>query len=53
MVDELYLATLGRFPRDDEREAALRHAAAGKEPAAVWQDLLWTLLNTREFMFNH
>jgi hypothetical protein len=53
MVDELYLATLGRFPREDEREAALRYAAAGKEPAGVWQDLLWTLLNTREFMFNH
>jgi hypothetical protein len=53
MVDEIYLATLGRFPRDDEREAASRYASGAQDPAAAWQDLLWTLLNTREFMFNH
>lgn len=53
IVDELYLAVLGRFPRADELETALPYVAEAKDRAAAWQDLLWTLLNTREFMFNH
>lgn len=53
IVDDLYLAALGRFPRADELETALPYAAESKDRAAAWQDLLWTLLNTREFMFNH
>ncbi len=53
VVDELYLATLGRFPRTEEREAVMRYAASITDRSGAWQDLLWTLLNTREFMFNH
>jgi hypothetical protein len=53
IVDDLYLAALGRFPRADELETALPYVAESKDRAAAWQDLLWTLLNTREFMFNH
>jgi hypothetical protein len=53
IVDDLYLAALGRYPRADELETALPYVAESKDRAAAWQDLLWTLLNTREFMFNH
>jgi hypothetical protein len=52
IVEELYFVTLARPPRPDELaqiEAWFKDAPA-KEVA---QDLLWTLLNSREFLFNH
>jgi hypothetical protein len=53
ILDELYLATLSRFPSDDERQWMRRaFASAGDRREAV-EDILWTLLNTREFVFNH
>ncbi len=57
IVDELYLATLSRFPSDEERLAMLEvfssspSDVAGRRTAA--EDVLWTLLNTKEFVFNH
>ncbi|MEY4177736.1 MAG: hypothetical protein RLY70_1310 [Planctomycetota bacterium] len=53
IVDDIYLATLGRFPRADELATALPYVSESKDRAAALQDMLWTLLNTREFMFNH
>jgi hypothetical protein len=52
-VDELYLATLVRYPRADELATALSYVDEAKDKAQALQDLLWTLLNSREFMFNH
>jgi len=54
LVDELYLGTLARFPTDVERELMLGAFAelAGDRKAAV-EDVLWTLLNTKEFLYNH
>jgi WD40 repeat protein len=54
IVEELYLASLGRMPTSEELEAAL---AAFSEPEATPQsaaeDVLWALLNSAEFLFNH
>jgi len=52
-LDELYLSTLGRFPKAEESTAALPYVEQATDKATALQDLLWTLLNTREFMFNH
>jgi hypothetical protein len=52
-VNELYLATVSRPPRLEELEKAkvwLRTAPSTKQGL---QDLLWSLLNSREFLFNH
>ncbi|MFO0976142.1 MAG: DUF1553 domain-containing protein, partial [Planctomycetaceae bacterium] len=53
LVDEVYLTALSRFPSDAERQL-MRQAIveAGSRREAI-EDLLWTLLNTREFVFNH
>lgn len=55
IVDELYIAALSRPPHDEEQQIATAHIEAappdGKRRAV--EDLLWTLVNTREFMFNH
>ena len=54
LIDELYLATLSRFP--DEKEQALLLSAfedsAGDRRKAA-EDILWALLNSKDFMFNH
>jgi hypothetical protein len=52
-VEELYLATLARRPTDDERGLAVSHVAGRKEPRKGLEDVLWALLNSREFLFNH
>jgi hypothetical protein len=65
VVDELYLAAYGRMPRDSELEIAVEYlneerlAADGTTLSAVksreqnLQDLIWALINTKEFLFNH
>jgi hypothetical protein len=53
VIEELYLAALSRPPRAEERDRARRwlsEAGSLKDGAA---DLLWVLVNSREFLFNH
>lgn len=54
IVDELYLSTLSRFPVAEERELMVSVFAdpLSSRQTAV-EDILWTLINTREFVFNH
>lgn len=51
IVTELYLATLNRFPTTDELEDA--GAAFQESREAGCEDVLWALLNSAEFVFNH
>jgi hypothetical protein len=55
-VVNLYYATLSRPPLDSEKSAAIemiRQRPEGEPRRKVLEDLLWTLLNSREFLFNH
>ncbi len=52
-VDELFLWSFGRLPTTEHRQVALDHInrhAANKKLA--YENLLWALLNTKEFIFN-
>jgi Protein of unknown function (DUF1553)/Protein of unknown function (DUF1549) len=54
IVDELYLSTLSRFPNDAERTLMLRvFTDAGEDRQAAVEDVLWALLNSRGFVYNH
>jgi hypothetical protein len=53
VVDELYLASLSRFPSIEESRTALAALAAAPERQRAAEDLLWALLNSKEFLFNH
>ena len=53
IVRELYLATLSRPPHADESGKAEHWITAAQSPRDGVQDLLWVLLNSREFLFNH
>ncbi|MFO0871083.1 MAG: DUF1553 domain-containing protein [Pirellulales bacterium] len=52
-LEELFLATLTRRPTDAERAACERFVSAANTPAEGWRDVLWSLLNTREFLLQH
>jgi hypothetical protein len=53
LADELFLATLSRFPRATEKEDAVKHLKDTKNRTEAVTDLLWALVNTREFILNH
>ena len=82
-VDELFLATVSRFPSEEERAACVTFLANPQEAesgsssekaapdkanavkasadkgvaegsmAGAWYGILWSLLNTREFLLQH
>ncbi|HVX11914.1 MAG TPA: DUF1549 domain-containing protein [Pirellulales bacterium] len=52
LVRQAYLRTLSRLPQDDERQVALRYLTESDNIAAGMKDLLWALLNTKEFIVN-
>lgn len=52
LVEELYLASLGRAPEARELDYALTYMAKGMNRAERAQDLLWALLNSNAFLFN-
>jgi hypothetical protein len=53
IVDELFLATLTRFPNDRERTAALQGLQRASSRQAGLVNVMWALINTREFLLNH
>lgn len=54
IVDELYLSTLSRYPTEPERAVMLRvFTEAGENRHEAVEDVLWALLNTRGFVYNH
>ncbi len=53
LMDELMLVTLARLPNDRERKLFMSHLDSGRGRAAAFQDCLWALVNTKEFLFNH
>lgn len=52
LIDELYLNTFSRLPRDDEKQNVMA-AFVGADRKEVAADLFWALLNAKEFAFNH
>lgn len=53
IIDELYLATLSRLPTAQERERVREALTSAPTRAEGFEDLLWALLNTAEFISNH
>ena len=52
-IEELYLATFSRQPTPHEMEKALKHVSGVGDRRRGLENLLWALLNSREFLFNH
>lgn len=54
IIVELYLSTLSRFPTEKEFTLMLEaFTASGSDRRAAAEDILWALMNSKEFVFNH
>ena len=54
IVNDLYLACYSRFPTEDELKIATgAFSAEGAQRRGATEDVLWSLLNSAEFVFNH
>ncbi|MDA0283671.1 MAG: DUF1553 domain-containing protein [Planctomycetota bacterium] len=53
IVDELFLAAYSRLPRDDERSKVDDYLKSEVNQQQALQDVMWVVLNSKEFMFNH
>lgn len=53
-IRELYLAAFSREPRPQELKTAIDYLnEPGTAANTNYQDLIWALINTKEFLFNH
>jgi hypothetical protein len=52
LIVEAYLRTVGRLPNDRELKTAGEYLAEAEDMASGMKDLLWALLNTKEFVVN-
>jgi hypothetical protein len=55
VIDDAWLRCLGRLPTDEERKPIeeLLAAAPAEERRELVEDLFWSLLTSREFLFRH
>jgi hypothetical protein len=53
-IRELYLLAFSRVPTTDEMSIALAHVQKNEQdPKRAYEDIVWALVNTKEFLFNH
>ena len=53
-IRELYLLAFAREPLSEETEIAIKHLAKNeKNTQHAYEDIVWALINTKEFLFNH
>jgi hypothetical protein len=55
IVEEAYLSALSRFPTEAEKHklAKMLAEAPAAEKRATVEDLFWSILSSKEFLFNH
>ncbi|MBI1375107.1 MAG: DUF1549 domain-containing protein [Phycisphaera sp.] len=54
-ITELYMRAFSRPPTSAEMNVAIAHInkAEDKDKQAAYEDVIWALINTKEFLFNH
>jgi hypothetical protein len=52
-VREVYLRVYSREPQADELAVAAKHLEKSPDEKLALEDILWALVNTKEFLFNH
>lgn len=52
-IEELYLGTLSRKPSGEETEKLMAYVVENGHKDGAYEDILWSLMNSHEFLFNH
>ena len=53
LIEQAWLRTVGRLPTNTDRERAVKHLAETPSVAEGIRDLLWAMMNSKEFLLNH
>ncbi|NQV25088.1 MAG: DUF1553 domain-containing protein [Rhodopirellula sp.] len=53
IIDEIYLSAFARHPHDKERETTTKYVESQENKRQALEDVLWTIVNSKEFLFNH
>ena len=53
IIRQAYLRSLSRYPTDSETARATKYYEETEDVARGTKDLLWALINTKEFIVNH
>ena len=53
ILESLYLRALSRVPTPGAAKALLEHVATSVDKRSAWEDVLWTVLNSQEFVYQH
>jgi hypothetical protein len=54
IVDEIYLAALSRYPTETEKARLTAVLGeVGDDHRLLLEDLFWSVLSSKEFLFNH
>jgi hypothetical protein len=53
LIKAAYLRSLSRYPTDSEIETSKKFLAQSEDIISGARDLLWALINTKEFILNH
>ena len=52
-IKELNIWAFSREPTAEETQLALAHVQKAKDKKLAFEDIIWALMNTKEFLFNH
>jgi hypothetical protein len=52
-VRRLFLTLNARTPSTEETKKAVDYVTTREGKASAWEDLIWALMNSKEFLFNH
>ena len=53
LIEQVWLRTVGRMPTDTDRARAQKHLAESPTLTEGVVDLLWAMMNSKEFLLNH
>ncbi|WP_157369656.1 DUF1549 and DUF1553 domain-containing protein [Zavarzinella formosa] len=53
IFEEVFLAAMSRFPTPRELDTFYQHRLTNTDRAEAFADVVWALINTREFILNH
>lgn len=51
IIEEIYLATLCRLPNEAEKKKMREFLKTASNPKECYEDILWALLNSKQFLF--